>query len=338
MPPKRTIVEIAERVGVSPATVSRALNNQAGVGEDKRRRIMEVAAELDYHPNVIARSLQGQRTNTVAYMADVGGRSGSPDTDLFFFKDFIMELAASCARRGQDLLIHPARLEGGDLSRLDGALRSGRADGLVLADVCHSDPRVAYLQARGLPFVAFGRATPLEHPWVDVDGEAGVCAAVSHLIGRGHRRIAFLGLPEAFTCATERRAGYHRALAEHGLLPDPACEQPGLAGERGVAEALARLLALPSPPTAFAAASDTLAIHLMAAAAQRGLLAGRDYALTGFDGLPITGHTLPALTTVRQPLSPVCDALTDLLARVIAGQPGPRQILIQPELVVRASS
>lgn len=338
MPPKRTIIEIAERVGVSPATVSRALNNQTGVGEDKRRRIMEVAAELEYHPNVIARSLQGQRTNTIAYIADVGGRSDSPDTDLFFFKDFIMELAASCARRGQDLLIHPARLEGSRMSGLDGALRSGRADGLVLADICHNDPRVAYLQARGLPFVAFGRAIPLEHPSVDVDGEAGLFAAVSHLIERGHRRIAFLGLPETFTCATTRRTGYRRALAQHRLPTDPAYEQSDLADERSVAEALAYLLALPSPPTAFATASDTLAIHLMAVAAQRGLLAGRDYALTGFDGLPMTNHTLPALTTVRQPLSLVCDALIDLLARVIANQPGPRQLLIQPELVVRASS
>src|SRR5215470_3578748 len=71
---RSTIVVIAERVGVSPATVSRALNNLPGVSTEKRRRIIEVAEELQYHPNVIARSLQGQRTNIVAYVADVSNR------------------------------------------------------------------------------------------------------------------------------------------------------------------------------------------------------------------------------------------------------------------------
>lgn len=101
---KRTIIEIAERVGVSPATVSRALNNVRGVAPDKRRRILAVAEELKYHPKAIARSLQGQRTNTVAYVADVGNR---PAADLLF-KDFITLLADRCAGYGMDLLIHPA--------------------------------------------------------------------------------------------------------------------------------------------------------------------------------------------------------------------------------------
>lgn len=338
MAPKRTIIEIAERVGVSPATVSRALNNQAGVSADKRRQIMDVAAELNYHPNVIARSLQGQRTNTVAYAADVGARSTAAYTDLFFFKDFIMELAASCARLGQDLLIHPASGAHSDPRGLERVLRSGRADGLVLADVLLSDPRVAHLEASGLPFVAFGRATPLVHPCVDVDGESGSYAATAHLIGRGHRRIGFLGLPEQFACASDRLAGYRRALQEHGLAPDPLAAVQGLSNEREVGQGLERLLALPAPPTAFVAASDTIAIQAMGAASQRGLLAGRDYAITGFDGLPMAQHTQPALTTVRQPLARVCDELIALLGRVIANAPGPRQILVQPELVVRETS
>jgi DNA-binding LacI/PurR family transcriptional regulator len=83
---KRTIVAIAERVGVSPASVSRALNNVPGVSPDKRRQILAVAEELNYHPNAIARSLQGRRTNTPAYVADVGDRAS---TDLFFFNDFL---------------------------------------------------------------------------------------------------------------------------------------------------------------------------------------------------------------------------------------------------------
>jgi LacI family transcriptional regulator len=333
---KRTIIEIAERVGVSPATVSRALNNVPGVSPDKRRRILAVAEELNYHPNAIARSLQGQRTNTLAYIADV---SHPVAADLFFFKDFITALAERCAAYGMDLLIHSAAHDDGSMGDIARALRSGRADGLILADIRRDDPRLRYLLDHDLPFIAFGRAE-IDRPYsyVDVDGEWGIYAAMRHLIERGHRRIGFLGLSLEYNCAVDRFEGYRRALDEHGIPPDPGYVAHNLSNETEAGAAMERLLTLPNPPSAFVAASDMLAVHALGAAARRGMIAGRDFAITGFDDLPLAAHTSPPLTTLRQPLRDVCDALIGTLVGVIAERGDAGATLIRPDLIVRGST
>ena len=333
---RRTIIEIAERVGVSPATVSRALNNLPGVSADKRHRILAVAAELDYHPNAIARRLQGRRTNTVAYAVSVRDR---PSADLFFFKDFITALAERCAHYGLDLLLHPVMMHATTMEGISKIVRSGRADGLILTDIRHGDQRVRYLAEHQLPFVAFGRSNlELDHSYVDVDGEWGVYTATGHLIQCGHRRIAFLGLPVEYSCAIHRRDGYLRALRAHGLACDLALVAEGLTNETDVRAAMERLLVSPAAPTAFVAASDMLAIHAMNVADRHGLRAGRDYAIVGFDDLPLAAHTNPPLTTVRQPLDRVCDELITLLTRLLSAKGGVRHTILRPELIVRESS
>lgn len=333
---KRTIIEIAERVGVSPATVSRALNNAAGVSDEKRRQILAVAAELDYHPNAIARSLQGQRTNTIAYVVDVSNRSAA---DLFFFKDFITVLADRCVHHGMDLLLHPTASGDPTMRDVERLLRSGRADGIILSDVQRQDERIARLSRLGLPFVSFGRSDqPFDYPYVDVDGAHGMYLATSHLIERGHRRIALLGLPLTHSYGVHRRDGYLRAMRAAGLPVDREWAVVGMNNERDARAVVERLLALPQPPTGFAATSDMLAIHAMSVAAGHGLRAGRDYAITGFDDLPMSEHTSPALTTIRQPLARLADTLIAVLLRVLLKDPGPRQVLLQPELVVRETS
>jgi DNA-binding LacI/PurR family transcriptional regulator len=333
---KRTIIEIADRVGVSPASVSRALNNVPGVGADKRRQILAVAEELNYHPNAIARSLQGQRTNTLAYVADVGDWAAN---DLFFFKDFITALAERCAGYGMDLLIHPAMRGDGEMNNVGRLLRSGRADGLILADIRRVDLRVRYLVEHQLPFIAFGRSDlGAPYPYVDVDGEWGIYAATRHLIERGHRQIGFLGLPLDFNCASDRYAGYCRALHEYGLLPNPEYIAQELTNETETGAVVGRMLALPAPPSAFVAASDMVAISTISYASQHGLRAGADYAITGFDDLPSAAHTSPPLTTVRQPLRLICDELIGRLVAIVAGNPAVEPVLLRPELIVRGSS
>jgi len=335
---KRTIIEIAERVGVSPASVSRALNNVPGVSPEKRRQILAVAEELNYHPNAIARSLQGRRINTLAYIyvADMPDR---PATDLFFFRDFITILAERCATYGMDLLLHPATDGDGSMNDIGRILRSGRADGLILADIRRVDPRVLYLIEHQLPFIAFGR-TDIRKPYsyVDVDGEWGIYTATCHVISRGHQRIGFLGLPIEYTCAVDRYDGYHRALRHYGLPINPAYITHGVTNETQARVVVDRLLSQPEPPTAFVAASDMLAIYTMSVAAQHGMLAGRDYAITGFDDLPLAAHTNPPLSTIRQPVHQVCEELIARLMRRLDGEEHAQHTLLRPELVIRGSS
>lgn len=334
--PKPTIVDIAKRAGVGVGTASRALNNAPEVSPATRERVLAAAAELNYHPSAVARRLQGQRSDVIAFLPEVGEQ---PVGDMQF-KDFIAVLARSCARHGLDLLIHP--LGSGEDYQADFAqlVRGRRADGLILADIRQEDARVAHLAAERLPFVAFGR-TSLDVPYahVDLDSQAGTFASTSHLIALGHRRVAFLGLSQAYTYIQHRFEGYRRALDAAGLPFDPALAANDLSNETETREAVRRLLAMARPPTAIVAASDLLAIYAMRAIDDAGLAPGRDVAIVGFDDLPLAAHTRPALTTVRQPFDLICDQLIATLRGVIEGDDShPRQSLIQPELIIRESS
>ncbi|GAB4443748.1 MAG: LacI family DNA-binding transcriptional regulator [Chloroflexi bacterium OHK40] len=332
---KATIVDIARRAGVGVGTASRALNNAPDVSPATRERVLAAAAELDYHPSAVARRLQGQRSGVIAYVPEVGDQ---PAGDMQF-KDFIAVLARSCARYDLDLLIHPLR-SGADFRQdFSQLLRGRRADGLILADLRVTDERVTYLTAEQLPFVAFGRcASPVPYAYVDLDSQAGTFASVSHLIERGHQRIAYLGMPLAYSYAHHRYAGYCQALAHGNLALDPALVFNDLHTETETRAAVRQLLQMPAPPGAFAAASDLHAIYAMRAMEDFGFRPGRDLAVVGFDDLPLAAHTRPSLTTVRQPFDAICDQLIATLLDVIGGDSSPRQSLVAPELVIRESS
>ena len=333
---RRTLVEIAEQLGVSTATVSRALNAAPGVSSKRREEILTTAAALGYFPNANARRLQGQHSHTLCYAVDVSSRTTS---DLFFFKDFMTILTDRCAQRGFDLLLHPLTHDRDTVSSIEQMLRSGRADGVILSDARVDDERIRQLHALGLPFVVFGRCAAVPgHAWVDVNGCAGVRAATEHLLAQGHRRIALLGLPDIYSCAHDRAEGYHQALAAAGITPDPAWVVTNVATSTYVQTAMHRLLALAEPPTAFVATSDMIALQAMVAAAQVGLRAGHDYAITGFDDLLLVEHVSIPLTTLRQPLEQIADALISLLLAVLDNTASERQIMISPELVLRESS
>ncbi|MBC8159949.1 MAG: LacI family DNA-binding transcriptional regulator [Roseiflexaceae bacterium] len=333
---RRTIVEIAERLGVSTATVSRALNNAPGVGDVRRQAILETAAQLGYHPNASARRLQGQQSQVLCYALDTTDRLS---TDQFFFQDFVAVLASCCAAQGFDLLLHTFDAARDSFDAVTRLVHSGRADALILSDARSDDLRVRQLSEAGLPFAMFGRCTAVaNHMWVDVDGCAGVRAATTHLIARGHTRIALLGLAGEFSCAHERERGYHEALLAAGITPLTALVARDLRTPAEVHMVVNALFDADDPPTALVASSDMLALQAMFAASQRGLQAGRDYAITGFDDLPMLAHIATPLTTVRQPLEQVCDALIAMVLRAFSGEPGPTQVLMQPELIIRESS
>jgi LacI family transcriptional regulator len=334
--PKHTIVDIARRAGVGVGTASRALNNAPDVSPATRERVLAAAAELNYHPSAVARRLQGKRTNTIAYVPEVGEQ---PAVDMLF-KDFIAILANSCARHDLDLLIHPLT-NGRDYTRdFEQLLRGRRADGLILADTRVQDERVAYLAQQALPFITFGRTIcDCAYSYVDVDSQAGTRAATLHLIERGHQRIGFLGLPLDYSYANHRYDGYYGALLSRQITPDPDLVVTNLVNETGARTAVRSMLLMPAPPSAFVAASDLLAIYALRVVEDFGFHVGRDIAIVGFDDLLLAQHTNPPLTTIRQPFDQVCDVLIDKLLQVIEGDPAEvHQALVEPELIIRRSS
>jgi DNA-binding LacI/PurR family transcriptional regulator len=350
-----TIFEVAERAGVSITTVSRALNGYSDVNEKTRQRVVEAADELNYYPNATARSLRGQRTNTIVFAPQFHAHVESQP----FFKEFIGTLAMACFKHDLSLLVSVAdsSAETNDLYReLAG---SRRADGIILADIRPHDARIALLQEIGIPFIAFGRSidySDLSYPLVDVDGAAGVRAVVAHLHARGHRRIAYLSGPFNTSYALDRYSGYREALVAHDLPATTDLLVRDLRERAETAVAVDGLLRLPpeARPTAFVCSSDRLALDVISTLRARGLPVGAApgaLAVTGFDDLPFAAYLHPALTTIRQPLDLACATLLDLLIVVMrhkddavlpASPPGvvligPRQVLLEPELIIRDS-
>jgi len=222
----------------------------------------------------------------------------------------------------------------------DDLLRATAVDAFVVTDTYLGNPQTRWLAERGAPFVAFGRPwdePDAAHPWVDVDGAAGVRMATEHLLDRGHTRIAWIGWRKDSRLGEDRRSGWADALHERGLSTAGLASRVEDTVASG-AEAAAVLLDEASP-TGFVCASDTLAIGVLHTLDDRGLRAGRDIAVVGFDDSQVAQVVPGGLTSVRQPLEEVAVEIVARLEGRLALPPEPSEgVLLEPSLVVRASS
>jgi len=332
-----TLKDIARKVGYSVTTVSRALNDYDDVSQETKQLIKRVAQEMGYHPNVIAQSLQRRRTNTVGFIV--------PATDRYLSDPYFLELlagigdgAASC---DFDLLVSTCKpMDTKERVVYERIVKGHRVDGIVVARTRCDDERIAYLVSEGFPLVAFGRtASDLDFPYLDVDGEKGVCEAVKYLTNLGHRRIGFISPSLYLMFAEHRLAGYERALQDSGLEFDPALVIEGNLTQARGHQRMEQLLDLEEPPTAVVTGNDLMAFGAMEAAQERGLVVGRDVAVIGFDDVPLAAYFHPTLTTIRQPIYDVGKMLSQTLIEIVQGEElAERQIILQPELVIRESS
>jgi LacI family transcriptional regulator len=331
-----TLKDIARRVGVSVTTVSRALGGYDDVAEETKRRILQAAQEMGYHPHIIAQSLQRQRTNTVGLIIPTAGpRFSDP-----YFTEILTGIGNEAAEHEFDLLVSTRAPGAQEREAYERIVGSRRVDGLlVIRTRCH-DERITYLMESGFPFVAFGRSDlDLDFPYIDVDGTKGLDEATQYLIDLGHRRIAYISAPLDLMFAKYRLAGYKGTMERNGLSVREEWIAIGrLTQEDGYREGL-KLLDLEPAPTAIIAANDLMALGAISAAQERGLIVGRDVAVTGFDDIPLAEHSHPALTTVRQPIYHIGTMICSMLIQVIHGEKlAERHILLEPTLVVRESS
>jgi LacI family transcriptional regulator len=284
---------LALDLGLSVTTVSRALDGYPEVAEDTRNRVKAAAAARGYKPNAAARRLRKGATETIALVMPTGpGRFFEPA-----FVDLLGVVGECLAARGHDLMLLAAPPGSDERTAYARIIDERRADGCILVRTRRKDERVAWLQDAGLPFVCHGRTdSSRPYAFVDGDGESGFRALTLRLVALGHRRIAHLGAPEAFSYAGHRLKGWRDALEESGMAPGPAlvCAATEDAGEI----AAARLFSTPEPPTAVVCATDRIAIGTMRAAAAAGLTPGRDVAIAGHDDIHASRFTHPSLTTM----------------------------------------
>jgi LacI family transcriptional regulator len=332
-----TLRDLARELDLSITTVSRALAGYSDVAEATRRRVQQAADEMGYVPDATARRLQKGRTDTIGFVLPTfGPRFSDP-----FFSELLSGIGNEAARSNYDVLVStrpPDTPEEQDAYRR--MVESRLVDGLIVVRTRVKDRRVSYLSTVNLPFVAFGRSDlGVDFPYVDEDGVRGMSLVAQHLIDLGHKRLAFISAPPDLMFCTYRRAGLDAALERNGLSVSTEYCQQGDLTQRGGFWAMNKLLGLSPPPSAVIACNDLMALGAISAAQKRGLVVGRDVAITGFDDIPLAEHAHPPLTTVRQPIYDIGRQICTMLTRLIQGEDLPqRHVLLQPELVVRESS
>ncbi|MFE2939134.1 LacI family DNA-binding transcriptional regulator [Streptomyces sp. NPDC059255] len=330
-----TLAQVAQRAGVSPQTVSNALNSPHLLAPLTLERVRRAIAELDYRPHQAARALRTRSSKLIGY-----GVHPTPDGVSGPVMDhFLHAFSRSANEAGYRVLLFtaPAGAEREPDCYAE-LLREQPVDGFVLTHTYRGDRRPDWLRRRAIPFVAFGRpwSTRPAGDWADVDGAHGTSAAVDHLVALGHRRIAFLGWPRGSGVGDDRAGGWRTAMRRHGLSAR-GLRAYAVNDVDAARDAVAPLLA--AGTTAVVAVSDTLALGCYRALLDSGRTPGRDVAVVGFDDSSAAALLTPGLSSLCQPLPEVGRACTRLLlARIKDPQGTPEQVLLPPELVVRESS
>jgi LacI family transcriptional regulator len=330
-----TLRDVAARAGVHPATASRALNPETRllVREDTARRVLEAAEALGYHPNQVARSLRTRRSHSVGVLI--------PDLTNPLFPPIVRGLEDRLAAAGYVALLGNTD---GDSERerlLFEQMRARHVDGMVLATAHLSDPLLVEAARAGLPVVLVNRmAQDHSVPSVSVDSERGMQMAVSHLIERGHRRIAHIAGPQELSTGLHRYQGFVAAMRSHQL--DAGADAVVFAKAYSIEEGLRctrLLLERRLGVTAVAAANDMLAVGCLEGLEEAGLACPADVSVVGFNDMPFIDRLRPPLTTVRFPHYQVGTEAAQLLLERIFGEGGPVKVLyLAPELVVRGST
>ena len=323
--------DVAALAGVSVKTVSRVVNDEAGVKPEVRLRVQQAADRLEYRPNLTASNLRRSsgRTGTVgALLQDISNSYSSA---------LLRSLEDVARERGVAVLAASLDEDAARERTLVADLVARRVDGLVLMPAtARQDYLGADLRA-GLPTVFVDRPPRgVEADAVTVDNLAGARAATRHLLDQGHTRIAYLGDATSIRTAADRLEGYRRGLAAAGVTVPEELVVPGLRTPDASQAAMSQLLELADPPTAVFAGRNTVSIGVVRALRQAGLQ--HRIALVGFDDFPLADILEPALTVIRQDVGRIGASVGELLFRRMDGDDGePRHVLVQPTLVPRGS-
>lgn len=332
-----TIYSVAERAGVSIATVSRVLRGNASTSAAATEKVLTAAKQLNYVPQNSARSLASRRYH--AHAVVIGAMTGP------YYSELIMGYEAAAAAHGQSVVLRvsdPRHDPVDDVTNL-----RGRVDGVLMAHFT-ADPDAVRQLGEIMPVVVVGRDPIPGCDHVSTENFLSATALTAHLIDHGRRRLIFVGDPDGSRDVRDRYRGFVDAHTTAGLTPRPATIRVPQTEEGGFS-AVDAVYALCSGIAGLAGidgragidglvcANDELALALMSGLRDRGLVFPDDLAIVGWDDVTTARYVTPALTTVSQPVRALGALAADLLHARIAGQPpGPAQIL-PTELVLRAS-
>lgn len=331
--PKRvTIKDVAREAGVSAMAVSQALNNRGRLSAETRERILQVADQLGYVPNNIAKSLRVSETRTIGVVVS--------DCSQILVAKILKGIEDVASQHGYSVIISNTNADKEAEHAAITTLMNKRIDGLILtAPLNTSSEDMQALRNFGIPFVVLMRKTSADFvDFITNDNIAGGYEIVRHLLDTGNRTIKFIAMPPYSTSGVERMQGYQKALKEHGIplrREDVINAQPYI--EDGFA-AMNKLLDRGMTEGAVCCGSDLIAIGAIDAILKRGLRVPEDIRVSGYDDIDYLDYFRIPLTTMRQPKYEIGTTGANILIEKLQSPDTPiKQIVLKSQLVVRAS-
>jgi DNA-binding LacI/PurR family transcriptional regulator len=327
-----TIGEIARLAGVSKTTVSRVLNEKPDVDPATREKILGLIAEYGFQPNAFAKAISQQKSLHVGLLIPHKAEYVFSNP---FYTDVMHGVSTQVDRCGYYLLMCYAH----ESNYLD-IYRQKRVDGFVLLSPGYFHQNIIdSLNKENVPFVSTAKISDEENMvFVDVDNFKGGAQVTEHLIGLGHRNIAYIGKP-TLTSSLERMQGYRSVLEAHGLqYSDQHILVPETSSIESGHDSTIALLQGPDAPTAIFLANDVMAIGAINAVHELGMRVPDDVSIVGFDDIPLARYVNPPLTTVRQPTYEKGSEAARLLIEMLETNLQPQSKVLDVEMVVRAST
>ncbi|MFQ5623179.1 MAG: substrate-binding domain-containing protein [Paracoccaceae bacterium] len=313
-----TIADLAERLGLTKGTVSRALNGYPDISERTKRRVERAAKKIGYRPLSHAQAIKTGRARSLGLVLNVDADNAHKP----FLTDFLDGISRKVSEENWTLTVATATSEADVLETFRRLVHERKVDGFILPRTRIRDPRIDFLRQAGLPFVLFGRtANPDGCAWFDIRGEDAMKRAVLRLAGFGHRRIGFINGGAEYNYNPLRREGFLAGLRAAGLEADGRIMRDGAMTSAHGHSLGAELLDLDDRPSAIVCALDAAALGVYRAARERGLEIGSDLSVIAYDGIPEGDHASPPLTTFSVDSRAAGARLAEILLLRIRGAP-----------------
>ncbi len=329
-----TLKDIAKKIGVHPATVSRALNAKTAhlVNPATVAKVRKAAASLNYVPNPMAAGLRTSRSHTIGVVI--------PDLTNPLFPGMVRGIQDTLARASYTPLLVNTDNDPEIEAQMIASLSARRVDGFILATARRKHPELVELGSK-FPVVLINRVSEsIQLPSVATDEQHGIRLAVEHLYGLGHRNIAHVAGPNWSSTGHERYQAFNRAMRDHGLTTTRKTTSVSSWSIDAALDTTAHLLKVDPKITAIVAGNDQLALGAIAAIKALGLKCPKDISVVGYNDMPFMDITDPPLTTVRVPQKDIGSEAARLLLSLLVeeGSTSVKQVRLTPELIVRHST
>lgn len=333
--------EVAKRAGVSLATASYALNNNKKIKEETRKKVLQVAEELGYIPNALARGLMSKKTGTIGLVVS--------SINIPYTSALVQEIEADIRARGYNLLLGISANDFEVEKKIIEDFRSRRVDGIIIAPG-HMDVTggieektnyISNLNKAQVPFVFINTCYPhIKANYVIVDLDEGSYNLTAYLLNKGYRDILFFAGKRVHFVTKMRCEGYQRAYRDNNLaVPKERVIECGDYDFDSAYRAVEEWLRRNELPDVFMASNDAMALGILKALREKGVSVPGDVALVGYDDIVYPTLAEISLTTVRIPIGDMCSRTVDMLISNIEGSDNSlQQIMLKPSLVIRESS